>query len=81
MADRNAIFDAIEVEREYQDRKWGTIEENPHTVAEWVGLAMEEVIEADEARQQGNYQFVKMELVQAAAVIVAALEQHGVVTR
>ena len=31
--DRSKVFDAIDSERDYQDRKWGTPAEHPHEVA------------------------------------------------
>lgn len=79
---RAEIFQAIEREREYQVRKWGTIEQNPHTVFEWLGIMQKELSEAQIAwiENEGDKEALR-ELLQAVAVGIACLEQHGVYER
>ena len=79
---REDIFNAIDRERQYQDKKWGTIESRPHSVAEWLLILESELTEAKQAwiKKNGDHSAL-MELVQVAAVAVACLEQHGVVER
>jgi len=83
-AERAAIFAAIDRERAYQDAKWGTIQQNPHTIGDWIFIAYKELCEADTAAAsllQSRQKEALAELLQAAAVIVACLEQHGIVER
>jgi hypothetical protein len=79
---RTAVYAAIDVERAYQDAQWGTIKENPHRLYEWLRIAHEELHEAQEAHfrgEVGNTVPMRAEMLQTAAVLVAALEQYGVV--
>lgn len=70
---RQEIFRAIEHERFYQDRKWGPLEkQNEQEPLNWIATLFEELREADQAI--GKDEFF-LELVQVAAVAIAALEQ------
>lgn len=71
---------AVDKERRFQDMKWGTIEENGHSLAEWVLIAEAELIEAKGAVIKGGSgrNSVRAEIIQTMAVLRAALEQHGV---
>ena len=72
---------AILTERNFQDVKWRPISESGHTLGEWILIAEAELAEAKMALIKGGSgrNSVRAELVQTAAVILAALEQHGVV--
>lgn len=77
---RENVFNAICEERSYQDRKWGTTKDRPHTVAEWILIAEAELEEAKKAwTKECSDQRTLEELLQTAAVLVAALEQYSVV--
>lgn len=80
MSERHGvIYPAIDRERDYQDRKWG---DKPHTVAEWLLIAEAELAEAKLAWVKGiGDGDALLELLQVIAVVVACLEQHGVVER
>jgi NTP pyrophosphatase (non-canonical NTP hydrolase) len=71
------VLDTIRAERARQDLKWG---EQHHHPLEWLSILGEEAGEACKAaneahwRQGGNWQLYYDELVQVAAVAVAALE-------
>lgn len=69
----DSALDLIAAERAEQDRKWG---EQNHTDLYWLGILMEEVGEAAKACIEPNAtrNQLRMELIQAAAVIVAWLE-------
>lgn len=72
------VMSAILEERLYQDAKWGTIVEHPHTAAEWLLIIEGELVEAKQAWQKGTSdQLALSEVLQIAAVAVACLEQHG----
>jgi hypothetical protein len=65
-----------------KERKWGTLEERPHTVGEWLLIAEAELQEAKQAWVKGQGVLDALgELLQSGAVVVAALEQHGVYER
>ena len=76
---RGAVWRAICGERNYQDRKWGTVEEAPHDLGTWYLLIEAELREVREALVKGGHgrDSARAELVQVAALCVAALEQHG----
>ena len=72
----SAAFDRaireILAERTRQDVRWGTIEQNPHRIHQWLALIREEWDEAFLSADQDALQ----EVVQIAALCVACLEQH-----
>lgn len=76
---RQEVYKAIDGERDYQDRKWGTLEQHPHHVAEWVGIVGYYCAKAMGAHLSNDEKL--HELRKVAAVAVAALEQHGVLGR
>ena len=78
---RQSVFCAISDERAYQDVKWGTIKDRPHNIAEWILIAEAELNEAKKAwTKECSDQRALEELLQTAAVLVAALEQYSVQT-
>lgn len=78
MTTRSNIFQAIDVERKYQDDLWGPLEQqNNRDLLCWMRCLKEEVLEANaEIRHQSPRNF-HHELVQIAAVAIACLEQQG----
>jgi len=74
-----AVMRAINQERQYQERKWGG---NSHSVGEWLLILESELQEAKQGyvKGQGSYDAL-LEVLQVAAVAVACLEEHGVITR
>jgi len=76
------VFAAIERERHYQDRKWGTIKRHPHSVGEWIMIMNDELREASKAwcGYHGDEEALK-EILQVISVGVACLQQHGIVER
>ena len=69
---------AIVQERDFQDIKFGLGSE--HTLGEWILIAEAELAEAKHAIIKGGTgrNSLRSELIQTAAVLLAALEQHGV---
>ena len=80
--DEKYILPAIRRERDYQDNKWGTIESNPHSIYEWIGIMERELAEAKDAffKRPSESEMLR-EVLQVVSVGVACLEQHGVVER
>lgn len=72
------VFDAIEAERRYQDQKWGA--DKPQSLAGFLLVAEKELAEAKEGwnKNLAGRNAPLNELVQVAAVCVAALERYGV---
>lgn len=77
----DSIAAAIRRERAYQDKKWGTLSQHPHTVLEWIRIMTRELEEAEEAWHKKGVDEAMKELLQAVTVGVAAMEQHGVTER
>jgi len=76
------VFDALRNERAWQDQKWGDPLENPHSLGDWILLACARLDRAMTHRQWGASPGpVQEELLQLAALCVAALQQHGVQER
>lgn len=78
---RENIFFAIDREREYQDNEWGTIQDNPHSISEWLDIMTEELYEVILALKKDNHDAALAEILQVIAVGVACLEQYKVVER
>lgn len=75
----NSIFDEIRAERARQDAKFGA--DRNLKPAEWLMILGEEVGEVNEAALDNHFcgkdlKNYRAELVQVAAVAVAALESH-----
>lgn len=75
------IIDGIDLERAYQDKKWGTVQEHPHTLMEWVTIMRAELNEVEEAWLKTTDEHTLLEILQVIATGVACLEQHGVYVR
>ncbi len=77
-----AVVHHLMEERMFQDLKHGSIEEEPHTPSGWLLLIEAELAEAKAAVIKGGMDrdSWRSEVLQVAALCVAALEQHGLVT-
>jgi NTP pyrophosphatase (non-canonical NTP hydrolase) len=75
-ASRNAmntckVLGEVWAERQRQDEKWG---QQNHGYFKWTTILAEEVGEAAKDALEGEYQKMRAELLQVAAVAVAAVE-------
>ena len=77
--DQDDAIDCIVTERYYQDDKHGTIEEQGHEIGEWLILIEAELEEAKAGLVKGKKgrDHVMSEIIQIAALALAAIEQHG----
>lgn len=80
--EENTITDVvgeIRAEREYQDTKWGSLAEKPQSIPGWLLILRKELEEAEEGWMKNRIgrDSALGEIVQIAAVAVAALQQHG----
>ena len=75
---RDKVYEAIDSERYYQDRKWGAVLDHPHEVGGWLTLMRKLLTDAEAAwaGHDGDYRAL-MELRKVLAVGVACGEQHG----
>jgi hypothetical protein len=73
---RDIVFQFVDGERAYQDEKFGG---RPHEIPSWLMLAKREIAEAEEkwCRADKDEEGARAEVLQALAVLVACLEQHG----
>lgn len=81
MSSRSDVLDAIIRERKHQDLRWGTIEENPHEIGQWLAIMRTEGGEAMDSYLSCESEDALREILQLIAVGVACLEQHGVIER
>jgi hypothetical protein len=81
MIELDEVFAAIREERLYQDHKYGPPDVRGLGLGDYVIIAEAEIDEVryDIARNQPEH--ACLELLQVAAVIVAALQRHGVERR
>lgn len=81
--DISRVLDLIRDERSYQDQKHQSIDDSPHEVGTWLLLIEAELDEAKHALIKGGRgrDTWSHELIQVAALCVAALEQHGMTDR
>jgi len=72
--ERDEVYEFIDRERAFQDRKW----ESRHEVSGWLLILQRELDEAKEAwiTRHGDVSALE-EIVQVAAVAIACLEEHG----
>lgn len=73
------VFEKIREERNYQDNKWGTLAEKPQSIPGWLLILRKELEEAEAGWMKNvrGRDSALGEIVQIAAVAVAALQQHG----
>lgn len=79
---RENVYSAIDSERDFQDARWGTVEQHPHEVGSWI-LIMEKLLADAREAWAGNAGDAKAldEIRKVAAVAVACGEQHGLPSR
>jgi hypothetical protein len=77
--DRTEVYAAIDSERDWQDRKWGTIQKHPHEVGAWLTILRKLLADAERSWVTSTDDRLALDEVrQVAAVAVACCEQHGV---
>jgi hypothetical protein len=82
MTSRQKVYEAIDSERAYQDRKWGTIQQHPHEVGAWLTLMRHMLTKAETAwSTRADDREALDGIRQVMAVGVACCEQHGIETR
>jgi len=77
-ATREQVWAAIERERAYQDKKWGTLDAHPHQFGAWLAILRRELREALDAWCSAHGDAGALEeLLQVASVAFACLTQHA----
>jgi hypothetical protein len=76
------VFDAIESERDYQTRKWGSIADHPHEVGGYILLMQEHLKRAAELWCGSTDDRKAMEEIRKVSALgVACGEQYGMQIR
>lgn len=75
------VFAAIREERLYQDRKYGPPEERGLGLGDYVIISEAELAEVRWDIAHNDPEHARIEMLQVAAVLVAALQLHGVQRR
>lgn len=75
----NEVFEYIQDEREYQDNKWGSLEEKSQSIPGYLLVLEAELAEAKAGwmKNKDGRNSCLNEILQIAAVAVACLEQYG----
>ena len=71
---RNTIFTAIELERQYQDKKWGSVFDSKNTPNDWVAY-MTKYLGQAVTLPWDDVQF-RAQILKVVTLGVAALEQE-----
>lgn len=79
---REQVQQLIAKERDYQDSKWGRLEDRPREVGTWITLLGKFITDAQIAYccSVGDMQALS-EIRKVAALAFACLEQHGAPSR
>lgn len=74
------VIASIKEERDYQDQKWGTLEERVQSIPGWMLILKKELAEAEDgwAKNIPGKHSALAEMRQVAAVAIACLQQHGI---
>lgn len=74
---RTQVYEIIDSERDWQDRKWGTIEQHPHEVGGWLTVLRQLLWTAENEWAHSPSDVTTLDQVRKiAAVSVACIEQH-----
>jgi hypothetical protein len=76
------VLVAVNDERVFQNRKWGTIKEHPHEVGGWLTIMRKLLTEAEAAwaSTRGDIDALN-EIRKIVATGIACMEQHPVINR
>lgn len=76
------VLSAVQDERVYQNRKWGTTDHHPHEVGGYLTIIRKLSADADAAWSSARGDIAALDEVRKIiAVGIACLEQHGPVPR
>jgi hypothetical protein len=79
---RQQIYEIVDGERDWQDRKWGTIDNHPHEVGGWLTIMRKLLTDAESAWASSAGDSAALDDIRKViATGVACAEQHGLPTR
>lgn len=79
---RNEVYKIIDEERDYQDNKWGKIEDNPKETGSWLTIMRYCLSQAEAKYSTNNTDHYGLdEIRKLVATGIACLEQHGAISR
>lgn len=76
----NEVIASIKEERDFQDKKWGLLDERKQSIPGYMLILRKELEEAENGwckNVEGKHSSLA-ELRQVAAVAIACLQQHGI---
>jgi len=80
--ERQQVYIVVDGERDWQDRKWGTVAKHPHEVGGWLTIMRKLLTDAEAAWASSNSDTTALsEIRKVIAVGVACAEQHGLPQR
>ena len=74
------VVKSVKEERDFQDKKWGSLDEREQSIPGYLLILKKELIEAEDGwckNVQGKHSSLA-EMRQIAAVAIACLQQHGI---
>jgi len=74
------VIESIKKERDYQDKKWGSLDQREQSISGYMLVLKKELEEAENGwikNVEGKHSALA-EIRQIAAVAIACLQQHGV---
>jgi hypothetical protein len=76
---RQEVFDKINEERDYQDNKWGSLQERSQSLPGYLLIIRKELEEAEAGWMKNlpGRNSAMSEILQIAAVAVAAMQEYG----
>lgn len=78
---RAEIFEVINDEREYQDKRWGTEFDYKNTMNDWISYITRYLGKAQVLDRNAGLGEFRQNMFKVAALAVAALEQDGYAAR
>lgn len=80
--ERDKIFSIVDGERDWQDRKWGTIKQHPHEVGGWLTIMRRLLRDAEDAWASSSGDEAALhEIRKIIGTGIACAEQHGLPVR
>lgn len=77
MASRKEVYDAIDSERDYQERRWGTAGRS-HEIASWITYMQDYLNEARNLASRNSPETIALDTIRKVVALgVRCMEEHG----
>jgi hypothetical protein len=81
MEERKKVYEAIDKEREYQNKKWTENHDPSHSLSDWILFIEQHLNKAKEKVYYQNATQAKKEIRKITALGVACMEYQGIIHR